>query len=122
MATRSTIGYETPDGGYVGVYCHYDGYPDNIGPALHAMYHIDVMQMVERALRNGGMRCLNGPGDFELFNESSDRTEWLRNRWPECSEDYAYRKCLDGRLEFIDGNDDLYTWSPKADGGARAAS
>jgi hypothetical protein len=23
MATRSTIGYETPEGGYIGVYCHY---------------------------------------------------------------------------------------------------
>jgi hypothetical protein len=23
MSTRSTIGYETADGGYVGVYCHY---------------------------------------------------------------------------------------------------
>jgi hypothetical protein len=122
MATRSTIGYETPDGGYVGVYCHYDGEPSNIGPSLHAMYHIDVMQMVERALRNGGMRCLHGPDSFELFNEPSHRAHWLHDSWPECSEDYAYRKCLDGRLEFIDGSGAVWEWRPKADGGARAAS
>ena len=114
MSTHSTIGYETADGGYVGVYCHYDGYPSNIGPALHAMYHIDVMQMVEQALRNGGIRCINGPDSFELFNERSDRTEWLHDRWPECEEDYAYRKRLDGRLEYIGGSDQVLTWSPKA--------
>jgi len=113
MATRSTIGYETEDGGYVGVYCHWDGYPKNIGPSLHAMLHADVVIMVEEALRNGGMRCLNGPNDFEDYNESSDRSRWLTDSWPERSEDYAYRKRLDGRVEYIDSNDVVHEWSPK---------
>lgn len=114
MATRSTIGYETADGGYVGVYCHFDGYPSNIGPSLHEMLHADVLIMVEEALRRGGMRSLNGPGDFEDYNESSERTRWLTDSWPERSEDYAYRKCLDGRVEYIDSNDALHEWKPKA--------
>ena len=113
MATRSTIGYETADGGYVGVYCHYDGEPSNIGPSLDAMLHADVVIMVERALRNGGMRCLNGPDSFELFNEPSHRAHWLHDHWPECSEDYAYRKRLDGRVEYIDGSDTVREWKPK---------
>jgi hypothetical protein len=113
MSTRSTIGYETADGGYVGVYCHFDGYPSNIGPSLHEMLHADVVIMVEKALRRGGMRCLNGPGDFEDYNERSEREHWLHDTWPERNEDYAYRKCLDGRVEFIDGSDTVFEWLPK---------
>jgi hypothetical protein len=115
MATRGTIGYETPDGGYVGVYIHYDSYPDNIGPSLHHMHHADVVIMVEQALRNGGMRCLEAPNTFELFNESSERDEWLTDEWPSCPEDFAYRKRLDGRVEVLAGADESpWTWRPRA--------
>ena len=27
----------------------------------------------------------------------------VHDAWPERNEDYAYRKCLDGRVEYIDG-------------------
>ena len=113
MSTRSTIGYETQDGGYVGGYCHFDGYPKNIGPSLHEMLHADVVIMVEEALRNGGMRCLNGPGDFEDYNERSERERWLTDTWPELSEDYAYRKRLEGQVEVLDSSGIVWEWKPK---------
>jgi hypothetical protein len=114
MATRSTIGYETQDGGYVGVYCHYDGYPDNIGPSLDAMHHADVVIMVERALRNGGIRCLEAPNTFQLFNEPSERDRWLVDEWPSCPEDWSYRMRLDGQLEVFSGEDAVpWVWNTK---------
>lgn len=98
MATRSTIGYETADGGYVGVYAHYDGYPENMGPALYRMHHADVVIMVSRAIQGGGIRCVNGVNDYELYDDGPIGPV---DCWPECPEEYAYRKRLDGRLEIV---------------------
>lgn len=33
MATRGTIGCETADGGFVGVYCRYDSYLYHMAPS-----------------------------------------------------------------------------------------
>ena len=109
MATRSTIGYETADGGYVGVYCHYDGYPDNMGPILHAMFHADVVIMVSKALSGGGIRCVEHGGGYDIFKdgEAAPVTEW-----PSCPEEFAYRKCLDGRVEWTDDSMSWQEWTP----------
>lgn len=110
MATRSTIGYETADGGYVGVYCHYDGYPDHMGPILHRMFHADVIIMVSKALAGGGIRCLNEDGTYEIFNDKDGLT--AKTRWPCCPEEYAYRKCLDGRVEWTEDAGSFKEWKP----------
>lgn len=102
MATRGTIGYETADGGYVGVYVHYDSYPDHMGPNLHRMFHTDVVIMVNKALRQGGIRCINNDGSYEIFNDKGYAAE---TTWPCCPEEYAYRKRLDGRLEIVTHRD-----------------
>ena len=39
MATRSAICYRKPYGSIVGVYCHWDGYPDNQLPILKEKYN-----------------------------------------------------------------------------------
>lgn len=36
MSTRSLIGRECADGHVVGIYCHFDGYPDGVGATLLA--------------------------------------------------------------------------------------
>ena len=109
MATRSTIGYETADGGYVGVYCHYDGYPENMGPILHGMFHADVVIMVSKALSQGGIRCVEHGGGYDIFKdgEAAPVTEW-----PCCPEEFAYRKCLDGRVEWTDDSMSWQEWTP----------
>ena len=113
MATRSTIGYETQDGNYVGVYCHYDGYPDHMGPALSAMLHADVVIMVSRGLAGGGIRSIFSPDDegrhrgYEVFNE---RPRDPDTTWPRRDEEYAYRKLWDGSLEYIDSTGYVYEW------------
>ena len=98
MATRSTIGYETADGGYVGVYCHYDGIPEHQMPILRGMYHADVVILVSRALQCGGIRFLSTTGDHEIYNDKPIKAE---TDWPYCAEDYAYIKRLDGRVEWV---------------------
>ena len=110
MATRSTIGYETADGGYVGVYCHYDGYPDHMGPILHRMFHADVVIMVSKALAVGGIRSIDTDGTFDLFNDPSSAA--AETQWPCCPEEYAYRKCLDGRVEWTDDSRSFSEWKP----------
>lgn len=100
MATRSVIGYETPDGGYVGVYCHYDGYPSHMLPQLKEMTWDQVTEAVSRALLQGGGRCLINC-ELETFRETSDPSQWLRDKWPCMNEDYNYRKRLDGTVDCL---------------------
>jgi hypothetical protein len=109
MATRSTVGYEDADGGYVGVYCHYDGYPENMGPNLHRMFHADVVIMVSKALRQGGIRCINNDGTYEIFNDKGYAAE---TTWPCCPEEFAYRKRLDGRVEWTNDRWSFKEWTP----------
>jgi hypothetical protein len=108
MATRGTIGYETQDGGYVGVYCHYDSYPSHMGPILHGMFHIDVVLMVNRALATGGIRWVAGVNDYKLFNDG--KGAHVHTEWPTRPEEYAYRKRIDGRLEYIDSSNTVFVW------------
>ena len=108
MATRGTIGYETPVGGLVGVYCHYDSYPSHMAPILHEMFHIDVVIMVNRALAGGGIRSVREVNDYDLFNDRD--TLAARSEWPARPDEYAYRKRLDGRLEYIDSDDTIFVW------------
>lgn len=107
MATTGTIGYETPDGCFVGVACHYDSYPSHMAPILHAMFHIDVVIMVNRALASGGIRSVFGVNDYDLFN---DAPASVHAEWPARPDEYAYRKRLDGRLEYIDSDDTVFVW------------
>jgi hypothetical protein len=112
MATRSTIGYETQDGDYVGVYCHYDGFPSHMGPALSAMLHADVVIMVSKGLAGGGIRNVHEPDsegrpDYEVFNDGPRDPD---TTWPRCPEEYAYRKRWNGSLEFIDSTGNVYEW------------
>jgi len=116
MATRSTIGYETANGDYVGVYCHYDGYPAHMGPALHTMLHADVVIMVSKGLAGGGIRTVFSPdsegrhGGYEVFNDGPRDPDTV---WPRLLGEYTYRKCWDGRVEFIDRGNSVYEWLPE---------
>lgn len=111
MATRSTIGYETADGKYRGVYCHYDGYPKHMGPILSEMLHADVAIMVERAIGSGGIRGIDEGGSYELFNDGGACGRQIEE-WPCCPEEYAYRKLYDGRLELTRDGHTIEEWGP----------
>lgn len=102
MSTHCTIGYETEDGGYVGVYCNFDGYPDHVMPILNVSSHEEVKRNVERALVQGGLRdveCWETYGDYR--GEKSNRDEWLSEGWPCRDNTYNYRVRIDGSVECI---------------------
>lgn len=69
MSTRSFIGYINDEDKFVGIYCHYDGYPSHVGAVL-VEYHNSFAAMeaiIEgshiRNFDNDGTICRFGPGD-----------------------------------------------------------
>jgi len=107
MSTHSTIGYETEDGGYVGVYCQFDGYPDHMLPTLRNTSLDIIRAEVERALVEGGLRGFE-EGAWETYGDvhgdRTEREEWLHDTWPCTENEYNYRVRLDGTVECIDIN------------------
>lgn len=105
MSTHSTIGYETEDGGYVGVYCQFDGYPTHMLPVLKATPRERVRNEVERALVEGGLRSVDHSA-WETYGDAhgdiTDRDEWLQSEWPCNANEYNYRVRLDGSVECVD--------------------
>jgi hypothetical protein len=106
MSTHGTIGYELPNNGYAGVYCHYDSYPDVIIPALLKLGHDGVMMAVEKALLEGGFRTFEEDG-VETFVEAkgeieaTHRSRLLQTEWPCKQEVYNYIIRLDGSVECV---------------------
>ena len=101
MSTQSVIGYETEEGGYVGVYCHYDGYTEHMLPQLQAMSYEAVVDEVNRALfKNAGARQLQGRA-FDCFGGAPEPKSWGYFKWPCRGQQYNYRKRLDGTVEVV---------------------
>ena len=98
MATRSTIGYETPDGRYRATYCHYDGYPSHMKRELIGLHRDDVEAMVTTGWIRGGIRSMSG-GRPEYFNDGADMRFDL-DRFCR-TEEYAYMLRLDGQWVYV---------------------
>ncbi len=101
MGTPCVIGYETENGEYRGTYCHWDGYPSQICPVISGMMLADVVIMVERAVSVGGVRSIDSEKGIDYF--SDDAMECVTS-WPDSCCHYAYRKKLDGSLEFFNAS------------------
>lgn len=101
MGTRSVIGYETEEGGYVGVYCQFDGYTSNVLPQLGSMTWEEVVSEVNRALYDsGGARGLYDC-QLECYQEPPDPKSWGYFEWPCQGQEYNYRKRRDGSVEVV---------------------
>lgn len=71
MATRSGIGIEREDGSVVGVYCHWDGYPEGVGKTLQEHY-LDP-QKAETLIGLGSISSLDADiGERHPFGERRD--------------------------------------------------
>ena len=55
MGTRSLIGKQLKDGSILGVYCHYDGYPEFNGRILRDNF--DTEDKVNKLIDGGDMSC-----------------------------------------------------------------
>lgn len=71
MATRSRIGIYNADGTITGIYCHWDGYPENNGKIL--VDHYTSITKIRKLLKLGNLSSL-GPeiGSKHGFNDRTD--------------------------------------------------
>lgn len=78
MGTRSTIAMKKPEGGVIGIYCHWDGYPEHNGQILNE--HYTDTDKVARLIGLGDLSSLGpeigeahdfdaGPSDLGLFKD-----------------------------------------------------
>ena len=98
MSTRSIICAETLNGDNVGVYCHYDGYPDNMLPILKEMSHDKVADMIADGIKNGGLRMIKSSSCYETFQEPGEDMSGSFSEVGEMGTEYAYLKKLDGTI------------------------
>lgn len=106
MSTRSAIAIVKPTG-IVGVYCHYDGYPDGVGRVLHK--HYNTIEKVEKLLSYGNISCLSEKiGRKHNFNNHlKEHEDWClfykRDRGEKDQEAHHF-----GTFE---GFEEWYSWS-----------
>jgi hypothetical protein len=76
MATRSAIGIKHGDQ-IKAIYCHYDGYTEHLGCALHTYYQDSVK--VNGLIAQGDMSSIGADiGDKHPFNDRSEYIdEWI---------------------------------------------
>ena len=92
MGTRSLIGKQLKDGSILGVYCHYDGYPEYNGRMLRDKYN--TVAKVDKLIDGGDMSCVytNAGWNNETLPESgplhyTSRGESLESNAPELYSD-----------------------------------
>jgi len=100
MGTHSNVYIETEKDVFVGVYCHYDGYPDHM---LEQVNHCTCEEIYKHILV-GGMQ-----GGYRIFSPIDEKSEFLNDGIPYyihdpndegMGVDYIYVKCLDGSLKW----------------------
>jgi hypothetical protein len=69
MSTHANIFVETEKDTFVGTYCHYDGYPEHMLPALSSISHDDLRGIILVAGLAGGMRFFNPPDEIETLDQ-----------------------------------------------------
>jgi hypothetical protein len=98
MATRSNI-YVENDEGYIGVYSHYDGYPEHMVEQLQSLSHKETLEHILVGGAKGGFRLFSPvTGQTEYLNEAS---EYIYDPGEEYgSPDYIYIKRRDGSIRW----------------------
>lgn len=100
MATRSAIGLEAPDGTVVGIYSHWDGYPEVVGKVLDEHYRdaAKVAALVEL----GDVSSLGAEiGERHPFNE--ERDGWTKFYGRDRGEPNTAPRLFSSREEFRRG-------------------
>lgn len=69
MSTRSFICIEGLDGGFQGIYCHYDGYPDHVGKIL--VEHHNSVSAAEAIVFGPQIRNFDHDGTVVRFGDGT---------------------------------------------------
>lgn len=73
MSTRSQIGYINENDELVGIYCHYDGYPNHVGKIL--VEHHNSIDAAERLLEGSHIRNFDHDGTVVRFGDGDGGVE-----------------------------------------------
>jgi len=73
MSTRSFIGYVNAIDKFVGIYCHYDGYPEHVGKIL--VEHHNSFAAMEDLLDGSHIRGFDHDGTISRFGEGDGSVE-----------------------------------------------
>ena len=102
MGTRSHIYIETEEGGFLGTYCQFDGYPSHMFPQLTDRSHDEVYSIIVKGQTRGGLVGLAAtPSAPVAYQDGIADPSFLFNPmdYLESSPvNYVYVKRLDGSV------------------------
>jgi len=102
MRTRSHIYIETEEGGFLGTYCQFDGYPSHMFPQLTDRSHDEVYSIIVKGQTRGGIVGLAAtPSAPVAYQDGAAQPSFLFNPmdYLESSPvNYVYVKRLDGSV------------------------
>ena len=102
MGTRSHIYIETEEGGFLGTYCQFDGYPSHMFPQLADRSHDEVYSIIVKGQTRGGLVGLAAtPSAPVAYQDGIADPSFLFNPmdYLESSPvNYVYVKRLDGTV------------------------
>jgi len=102
MGTRSHIYIETEEGGFLGTYCQFDGYPSHMFPQLTDRSHDEVYSIIVKGQTRGGIVGLAAtPSAPVAYQDGAAQPSFLFNPmdYLESSPvNYVYVKRLDGSV------------------------
>ena len=112
MSTRSNI-YIEADNGYVGCYCHYDGYPSLKVPQLFSASYDEIYGIILKGTAAGGIEASGGERDsasrysdvildVEYSNLGIDMLFEPYDGHEASHVSYVYIKRKDGSVEYTD--------------------
>lgn len=94
MSTRSHIGYRNDDNTISAVYCHFDGYPDNMIPALAEYIETKGIEAFKARVADGqegaGFRSFCPSGGETYFEHRGETDSWVETNRANLTHDYAY--------------------------------
>lgn len=90
MSTRSFIGYRDENDKFVGMYCHYDGYPEHVGKIL--VEHHNSFTAAEAIVEGSQIRNFDHDGTIVRFGDGDGAFEDYESLEEvlSCGFDYAY--------------------------------
>lgn len=90
MSTRSFIGYRDENDKFVGMYCHYDGYPEHVGKIL--VEHHNSFTAAEAIVEGSQIRNFDHDGTIVRFGDGDGAFEDYESLEEVLSNgfDYAY--------------------------------
>ena len=101
MGTRSFIGMKDEDGNWYGIYCHWDGYPENNGKLLLENYgdEAEVMELLSLGDLSSLGAEIGEQHDFD--SENPDHMDWCTAYGRDRGEEDTEYRLFENQEDFL---------------------